>query len=187
MRDLLLLLLCFTKYFAWSTIIPFEADAAVERGTLALILIHHFLQMGQLLRKPPLYPRRPTLPPLRLRRPSTSKGLVLVQNPLMNKANPFFSQPVVDLLSLVISKDAKELLRIASGYASKGDSRSLQTCLSYAFEFLHADYPRIIPLLTQWFQHTLTPVRSLRIRREPSPYPLRRLYSRSASTAPSSR
>ena len=152
MLGLFLRLAYFTNYTTSSTIIGYEVDAVAERLMQALILME---PLPHPHRRPPLHKRL-----LPLYRPS--------KFPKTHKRKPTVDLP--------ISKDAKELLSIASNYASKGNSKGVQTCLAYAFEFLHPDYKYIIPGLTRSFHSTLQST-SL-------PY-----YEsvRSASTAPSLR
>jgi len=130
---LFLLLACFTNYTTSSTIIGFGVDAVAGLWTRALILME---------RPPPSPPHRPPLHKRLLPPYSPSRFL----KPLKLR------KPTVDI---PISNDAKKLLSIAQNYASKGNSEGVQTCLSYAFEFLHSDYKHIISGLTRCFHSTL--------------------------------
>lgn len=127
---------CFTNYILSSTIIGSVADAVAGRGTPALISMEPPPRLKPLsgLRRPPLH---------------TQLQLRLHLRPLRSTK---LRKLTVDL---PISSDAQELLRIAKEYASKGNSKGVQTCLAYAFEFLHSDYKYIVGALTRYFHSTL--------------------------------
>jgi len=134
-QGLFLAVRCFTNYILSSIIIGFVADAAERRGMHPLIL-----------KEPPLQPLRLKLLS-NLRRPplhTTSRHLN------SNLKRRRITEPQCEL-----SPDAKELIHIAETYASKGNAKGVQTCLSYAFQFLHSEYKHIIPSLTKTFQSLL--------------------------------
>lgn len=134
MQGLFLAVRCFTNYILSSTIIGSVADAVARRGTPALISM-----------EPP-----PRLKPLSsLRRPPLHTRLRLHLSPLKSTK---LRKLTVDL---PISDNAQKLLRIAKDYASKGNSKGVQSCLAYAFQFLHSDYKHIVGKLTRYFHSTL--------------------------------
>ena len=60
---------------------------------------------------------------------------------------------------------AVELLKTAKKYHQSSDSAGLQTCLALSCEELQPEYKILCPLLTKWFQESLS-------KRSPAPSPL---------------